>query len=1014
MPVAKVYIVEDEAITALDIKRTLEKLNYEIVGIKDRGEDAIDDIAKLSPDAVLMDITLKGELDGIETARLLNIRKKIPVIYLTAHFDDETIDRSKSTNPYGFLLKPLNDRDLNSCLRMALYRFDTENKLNESESRLNAAKKKNLLLFNSLNSTALILNAEGLITSVNRYSEKEKFATTHFLNSDIRKVFPGKTGNKLFQLSEDTLKKGKRNIFKHIIKSGENSYNYETEFLKYSESEVLVIFSELNKVPENEFAVNKSEQKYRNLVKNSPFSITRLLIKTNKYEYVNDEFIRQSGYTLEEFNSLSYDEYFKLIHNDDREKVMNEYTGWIKEGCPGLKNLIYRIKNKNNEDIWLESYHFADKSIDGKIEAVNQVYININKQKKYEEILSESKQYLDAFFQQSFDGIFIAKTEKPVKWNKSKNNENDIEEILNSIRIVRANKPLADQFGTTVSDVLNVSPLEYYGTDIRKVKTRWKKFLDNGYSHISEYFSRADGSKIFIEGDYYCLYDNSKNFTGYLGIQRDMTERQIADEKLKLSEEKFRAVAESMPAQVVIYQDNRFVYANQYSEVITGYKINEILKKNFWDLVHDDYKDLVKERGEKRLKGEYAPENYEFSIVAKDKTEKWLNYSARIINYDGKKAVLGVATDITESRKIRDKIKQSEEKYRNFVNHSSEGIYRLEFRKPVPVNLAVDEQADLLKENVFIAECNRVFAQMYEYDSPDEIMGKNVNYLKYQNPDILSRIMKFIMNDYIIIDDEVSEIDAAGKRKYFIVNIFGVIENELLTSIWGVQREITEKKKSEKELQKSLEEKDILLKEIHHRVKNNLQIVTSLLKLQAGYVKDEKVKQLFRESQNRVQSMSLIHQKLYQTRDLAHIDFREYIETVTVHLQHSYGILEDRVKINTEVSNLVMSIDNAIPAGLIINELVSNSLKHAFPGGRKGNIYINAAYDEYKGEYWLLIRDDGKGIDHGLDINNSDSFGLKLVNTLVKQLAGIIEVVVKGGTEFRIHFKSADYKDRNS
>lgn len=99
---------------------------------------------------------------------------------------------------------------------------------------------------------------------------------------------------------------------------------------------------------------------------------------------------------------------------------------------------------------------------------------------------------------------------------------------------------------------------------------------------------------------------------------------------------------------------------------------------------------------------------------------------------------------------------------------------------------------------------------------------------------------------------------------------------------------------------------------------------------------------------------------------------------------------------------------------MIINELVSNSLKHAFPGGRKGNIYINAAYDEYKGEYWLLIRDDGKGIDHGLDINNSDSFGLKLVNTLVKQLAGIIEVVVKGGTEFRIHFKSADYKDRNS
>ncbi len=268
------------------------------------------------------------------------------------------------------------------------------------------------------------------------------------------------------------------------------------------------------------------------------------------------------------------------------------------------------------------------------------------------------------------------------------------------------------------------------------------------------------------------------------------------------------------------------------------------------------------------------------------------------------------------------------------------------------------------------------------------------------------------MNEYSIIEDEVSEYDDSGREKNFVINIAGVIEEGCLTSIWGVQRDITEKKKSEEALKRSLLEKDILLKEIHHRVKNNLQIVTSLLKLQAGYVKDEKIKQLFRESQNRVQSMSLIHQKLYQTKDLAQIDFKDYIETVTTHLQHSYGILEDRVKILTDVSKMTMSIDNAIPAGLIINELVSNSLKHAFPEGRSGNIYINAAFDEYKKEYWLLIRDDGIGLNGKQDFENSASFGLKLVNTLVKQLDGIIEAVSSGGTEFRIHFKSADYKER--
>jgi len=185
MSIAKVFIVEDEAITALDIKRTLEKLNYEIVGVTDRGEDAIKMVDKSDPDIILMDITLKGELDGIETARLLNIQTSIPIVYLTAHFDDETIERSKSTIPYGFLLKPLNDRDLNSCLRMALFRFDAEKKLRETESQLTIAKQYNEVLFDSLEGTAIIINKSGKITAINSIAQNEKFPVSHFLKNDI-------------------------------------------------------------------------------------------------------------------------------------------------------------------------------------------------------------------------------------------------------------------------------------------------------------------------------------------------------------------------------------------------------------------------------------------------------------------------------------------------------------------------------------------------------------------------------------------------------------------------------------------------------------------------------------------------------------------------------------------------------------------------------------------------------------------------------------------------------------
>ncbi len=1012
MPIAKVFIIEDEAVTALDIRNTLEKLNYEVVGIVGKGEDALRMINKTNPDIILMDIILKGELDGIETARLINIQRKTPIIYLTARYDDETIERSKSTNPYGFLLKPLNDRDLNSCLRMALFRFEAEKKLNDSDEKLNKTIKMNEVLFNSFQEFAVIINQNGIITKVNNKSNVINLITSHFLNNDVKKVFQGKTGQKFISLIEQVLLTGIEQNLEHIIKVNDNKYSYNTKFVKYNENNVLALFTEVTTGTLYENALNESEAKYKNLVKNSPFSITRMLIKTNKFEFVNDNFVRESGYTLKEFNDISNKEYQQMIHPDDRNELMNEYSKWIASGCKDVKNLVYRIKNKNKDFIWLDSYHFADIAADGSIAAINQIYLNINKQKHYEEVLGESKQYLDALFQQSHDGILIAKIDTPINWNKNSNSDKQLDYIMKNTKIVRANQPLAEQFGIPIEEVIKVSSEKHYGNSLKEAKLRWKTFLNNGNSQLNDYYTRPDGSIIYFEGDYYCLYDNQKRYIGYIGIQRDMTERQTTDEKIRLSEEKFRAVAESIPAQVVIYQDNKFVYANPYSEKITGYKTEETLKMKFWDIVHHDYKDIVKKRGQKRLLGETVPDNYEMKIITKNNEERWLSYSARMIDYNGKRAVIGIATDITENKKSQDSIRLSEEKYRNFVKYSSEGIYRLEFKVPVSTKLAVDKQVDMIRDKVFIAECNHVFANMYD-EKPEDIIWKSINTLKYQSIDLTSRILKFIINDYSIIDDEVSEFDSSGIERKFIVNISGVIENDILTSIWGVQRDITEKKKAEEALRRSLNEKDILLKEIHHRVKNNLQIVTSLLKIQSGYVKDEKIKQLFKESQNRVQSMSLIHQKLYQTKDISHIDFKEYIENVTTHLQHSYGILEDRVKISIDVINMVLSIDNAIPAGLIINELVSNSLKHAFPDGKSGNIFINAAYDDYNKEYWFLVRDDGIGCNEKIDFENSTSFGLKLVDTLVKQLGGVIEIVIKGGSEFRIHFKSADYKERN-
>ncbi|MGB8952453.1 MAG: two-component regulator propeller domain-containing protein [Candidatus Aminicenantales bacterium] len=227
------------------------------------------------------------------------------------------------------------------------------------------------------------------------------------------------------------------------------------------------------------------------------------------------------------------------------------------------------------------------------------------------------------------------------------------------------------------------------------------------------------------------------------------------------------------------------------------------------------------------------------------------------------------------------------------------------------------------------------------------------------------------------------------------------------------QREITERKQAENMLKTLLKEKEVLLKEIHHRVKNNMQIVSSLLNLQASHVKSEKIRDMFKKSRNRIFTMALIHEKLYQSKDLAWIDFGQYIRGLIVHLSNSYRIDAHSVHLRGEVDEVFLDVNEAIPCGLIVNELVSNALKYAFPegrrrikrAGRKNEICIRMDKDE-NGQVTLSVRDNGVGLPEDLDIRKTESLGLQLVSDLVTQLDGSIELERSRGTEFKITFRS--------
>jgi len=228
--------------------------------------------------------------------------------------------------------------------------------------------------------------------------------------------------------------------------------------------------------------------------------------------------------------------------------------------------------------------------------------------------------------------------------------------------------------------------------------------------------------------------------------------------------------------------------------------------------------------------------------------------------------------------------------------------------------------------------------------------------------------------------------------------------------ILSVIRDITERKKTEEIIQASLKEKETLLKEVHHRVKNNMQVISSLLHLQALNIRDKDALAMLKDSQSRIQSMALVYNKLYQSRNLASIDMSDYIEELTGGLIKSYTHNPDRVTASIDPSDVFLGIDTAIPCGLVINELVTNSLKYAFPENRTGKIAISLKEGGNQ-ELELVVSDNGVGIPEGINMEKSSTLGLKLVTNLVReQLDGKIELDGSQGTTFKITFHRAKEK----
>lgn len=298
----------------------------------------------------------------------------------------------------------------------------------------------------------------------------------------------------------------------------------------------------------------------------------------------------------------------------------------------------------------------------------------------------------------------------------------------------------------------------------------------------------------------------------------------------------------------------------------------------------------------------------------------------------------------------------------------------------------------------------------------DEVIGSNFFDLGYP-PDLAARLQRQIAqvaNTGVSVRDETPFTGPVGEERdyeYILVSVLGA--DGRIALVAGSTRDVTERRRSEERTRTSLIERDTLLKEIHHRVKNNLQVIVSLLSLQSGQMTDPTALTAFRDTQSRVRAIARIHETLYSSADLAQVEFGDYARVLVGDLLAFYDASPDRIQLQLNTEDMVLDIDQAIPLGLVLNELVTNALKHAFPGARSGIVEVSLCYlhesigpgqtlDEACG--LLRVRDNGVGIPAGLDFAQAASMGMYLVRILARQLHGKVELERGNGSEFCVTF----------
>ncbi len=721
----------------------------------------------------------------------------------------------------------------------------------------------------------------------------------------------------------------------------------------------------INELEMAQLSLQESEDRYRTLYYNAPIMMHSIDEK-GVLVSVNKHWLTTLEYTYEEVVGLPVVTFLtEASRRYARDEVIPKFveTGYAE-------NVSYQFVTKSGRILDVLLTATAHIGSQAQYQYSLAVIQDVTERKQVERALRENMARYQALFEYAHDAIWVYS--------------------LDDEKVVTANSQASKLSGYTLDEMIG-KRAEFFilPEEVPDADDRLQQVIETGRTPVYERILVCkNGERKVFELKATLIKDGDGKPILFQGAGRDITERKRAEEELRLSEERHRALLEAMPdmmfrlntAGIILdfKAENEDQLALPASEII-GTELSATPIPS--DIVKEMMR-LVRQTAETAQMS-----TYEYSLEVPLGLQ---TFETRMIK-SGKDEVITFVRNVTERRKIMEALRSSERHLNTIISNAPismtvtnlEGKYQqvneamckmIGYSESELLQLTFDDitlEADLSIGQEAVAQALAGEAGRFQYEK------------RYIHKD--GHLIWAITSIQLVRDEE-------GRPSYFI----GQIQN------------ITDRKQTELRLSTLLQEKEVLLKEIHHRVKNNLQIITSLLDLQSDYLESDSVKVMFQESRSRVRSMALVHEHLYQSADLSRINFGDYINGLAGYLMRVYGHLEQDVRLDVDVDSALMSVEMAVPLGLIINELVSNALKHAFPMEQPGLIIVQLKKVSST-EFRLIIQDNGVGLPTNMDIRQSPSLGLTIVMTLINQLqATLNQFSQKQGTCFEIAFSVED------